>query len=94
MKLSIYAYRDKQLGAYTQPLINNIDKKRAEVAFSRGVIGLSEQQKQSMIHFDLYYLGEYDDESGAIKAIIPEYIFSLDSVISKSEEVVEDEQVK
>lgn len=91
MKLSIYAYRDKQLGAYTQPLINNIDKKRAQVAFSRGVIGLSEQQKESMIHYDLYYLGDYDDESGSIKAVVPEYIFSLDSVLLDNSVIKKDE---
>ena len=47
-----------------------------------------------MIHFDLYYLGEYDDESGSIRAVVPEYIFSLDSVLSKSEEVSSDVEVK
>lgn len=87
----IYSYRDKKLGAFTQPLINNIEPKRAAVAFSRGVSGLSEDQKSKMIDFDLYFLGTYDDETGNIKVSQPEYILSLDSVI-KASEVVKDEQ--
>lgn len=87
MILSIYCYRDKKLGAYEVPFVNNLEKDRAAVAVSRAIAGLDSDKRAKMIDLDLYYLGEFDDKTGNIKLCEKEHIISLDSIIIREEEV-------
>ena len=85
MILSIYAYRDKKLGAFETPFVNNLEKDRAAVAVSRAIVGLEDKQKLRMRDLDLYYLGSFDDKTGRISAVNGEFICSIDSIIASSE---------
>lgn len=93
MILSIYAYRDKKLGAFETPFVNNLEKDRAAVAVSRALVGLDDVKKIRMKDLDLYYLGSFDDKTGRISAVPGEFICSIDSIIASSEVTV-DESIK
>ena len=89
MILSIYCYRDKKLGAYEVPFVNNLEKDRAAVAVSRAIAGLDSVKRNKMKDLDLYYLGEFDDKTGNIKLCEKEHIISLDSIVIREDEVEE-----
>lgn len=87
MILSVYCYRDKKLGRFQTPVVNNIEKETAAVTLARAVVDLTKEQKNKIRDLELYYLGEFDDKTGVIKCFEKEFIVSIDSLIAESEVV-------
>lgn len=78
MKLHIYAYRDKKLGAYLTPMTISDEPEKAKVGIGRSLIKADSATKAKFKDLDFYYLGSFNDETGLITAVAPDLLVSLD----------------
>ena len=74
MKLYIYSYRDTLTSAYTNPFYDLNEPDKMTVLFARALKQMTEDKKESFKGKHLYCLGTFDDESGVITPIQPEFI--------------------
>lgn len=78
--MHIYAIYNKLIGAYNAPLFANEDKDSMSTQYKRYCILNKEDAKKA--HFDeseLYYLGDFDDITGQVNAVKPEFIIAFNN---------------
>lgn len=74
MLRKIYAVRDQKVESYSQPFFAHTHGE-SERSFEQAVKTPNSPYNQFPQDFDLYYLGTYDDQTGAIQALqTPEFI--------------------
>lgn len=81
MILHVYAYRDKKIGAFMVPTFTTDTKEVALEKLSRSIKVDDEKKAEKLKDLDLYYIGVYDDKTGILAPIQPEFLLSLDEVI-------------
>lgn len=83
MILKMYTIRDAKIGAFRAPFFQNTHGE-AERSFMTAV-----NDPQSQLHaypedFDLYYLGDYDDQSGTFQGLdTPQHVAKAITVVKK-----------
>ena len=94
----MYAFKDKKLGAFTQLYTDNIAPEVEKVTIERGLTR-TEDLKKLQVYSDIqvYYLGTWNDESGLIGAVAPEFLIDAGDLVykllaAKKEEVVDDDK--
>lgn len=75
----IYAYRDQKVGFMVPPIVEQSDQ-AAVRNFSYAINGNEGLMNYSPADFDLFKIGEFNTETGELKAIMPENICSGISV--------------
>lgn len=70
MNLNIYAIRDNQVAAFSQPFYSQTNGSALR-AFSDHVNENGTPANKHPQDFDLYQLGTYDDQTGAITSMTP-----------------------
>lgn len=87
MKLEIYATRNKKSGQYGKLDLNVMNEKQAKESYTISALEADEKSKVLLNELDLYHLGSYDTETGAITSITPVHLLDLGAVkYGKSEE--------
>lgn len=86
MKHGIYLIRDTALGAFLTPNFFQSEG-AARRAFADAV---NDRRPDNMIakhpeHFELYYAGDFDDETGSItESVLPQHLVSASSLVVSS----------
>ena len=88
MIVYLYATRNKKSGAYSKVTGEALEKERAIEAYSRSALEADEKSQILLSELELYYLGEYDDKTGSICPVKPEFLLDLGSIIHGREESV------
>jgi hypothetical protein len=84
MKLKIYSVRDQKAEVYNTPFFQKTHGE-AERNFMRMAQDSKTLVAQYPKDFDLYYLGEYDDNLGTIESIQPEHVMSAIQCVNTTE---------
>lgn len=80
MTLEIYATRNKKSGQYGKPDFNVMNEKQAKENYTIAALEADEKSKILLAELDLYHLGSYDTETGAIVSIEPVHLLDLGAV--------------
>nr|QJB20664.1 MAG: nonstructural protein [Microvirus sp.] len=73
MQLKIYTLRDAKAEVYHSPFFQKTHGE-AERTFNKLVHDEKSMISQYPEDYDLYYLGEYDDQTGTIQSVVPQHI--------------------
>ena len=90
MILNIIVFKNKKIGAFSNPQFLDIEPVKAAVQLSRSL--KLNQGKKEFMDLDMYFLGTFDDETGVITQVEP--VFLLDcstcfTVVTPKNEVKE-----
>jgi len=82
MKLNILIFKNVLIGCFTQPQFSDIEPEKAAVQLARSLT-LNEDEKidNQYKNLEMYYLGEFDDETGTIQCIEPKKLLVCGEVI-------------
>lgn len=69
MKLYIYTIRDKKLQSYEPPVFKDDEPERCKEKTARGLRLIEESAKARARDMALYYLGQFDDETGKFELL-------------------------
>ena len=82
MILYLYAFKDKKLGAFTNIYTDNLDPNKEKVVIERGLKNTKDIQKlKAYADIQVYSLGVFDDESGEIKSVMPDFIIDAGDIV-------------
>ena len=85
MIVYLYATRNKKSGAYSKVTGEALEKERATESYARAAMEASDESKLLLQELELYFLGTYDDKTGSICPVMPEFLLDLGSVIHGGE---------
>lgn len=89
MKLYIYSLRDKKLGAYDGPKYITEDPEHYAEGVARSLKRVDDPQVYAKARdMSLYYMGQFDDVSGAFELIAPEKLIDYEDYLPSKEEVI------
>ena len=93
MILYLYAFKDKKLGAFSQIYTDNIAPEIEKVTIERG-LSRTEDIKKLKVYSDIqvYYLGKWNDESGFIDAVAPEFLIDAGDLVYKLLSAIENKE--
>lgn len=92
----LYGYRDRKLGAYSVIFPDNYEPEKEKVVIERALKSATiDKNLEKFKDLQLYYLGSWDDVSGQITAVLPDFILDMGDIASvlldsAKDEVVED----
>lgn len=69
MRLYIYSIRDKKLQSFEPPVFKDDEPERCKEKTARGLRLIEEKDKPRCKDMALYFLGEFDDESGKFELL-------------------------
>lgn len=81
MKVSVYSYKDNALGCYSSPFYDDRPSENVRIGVARAIIG--SEKRSSMAHKVLFKIGEFEDTTGIITPIDPEFILDCDEVLAQ-----------
>lgn len=82
MICGIYVTRNKKSGAYSKLSGEVLTKEQAVEVYARSVMEADDNAKTLLSELELYYIGEYDDKTGSISPVTPEFLLDLGSIIN------------
>lgn len=75
MKTYIYAWYDKQIGAFSQPFTTNFDKEMTKESLIREMkLGKIPKEVNNK---DLYFLAYFHDDEGLLELTPKEYVITI-----------------
>ena len=77
MILHIYAYKDERIGAFKSPAYAPDEKEVVIEQTARYAVLAKDEEKANLVFCSLYYLGDFDDKTGEIKPVAPEFLMSF-----------------
>ena len=91
MIVHAYAYKDIQVGAFQPPFFRTEEEEVVKISIARTVAIMPKEDvvKGRVNDLDLYYIGDYDDETGRFVSAV-RFILHLDQYIKKED--IKDEQ--
>ena len=93
MILYLYAFKDKKLGAFSQIYTDNIVPEIEKVTIERGLSRIEDIKKlKAYSDIQVYYLGQWNDESGAISAVAPEFLIDAGDLVYKLLSAIESKE--
>ena len=69
MKLYIYTIRDKKLQSFEPPVFKDDDPERCAEKSARGLRLIEDAAKSRARDMSLYYLGQFDDQTGKFELL-------------------------
>lgn len=82
MKLYIYCYKDKKIGAYQAPKFDNQDKEHITESVIRSCAYFNDATEAAKARdLSLYYFGIYDDITAKFELVEPEKLVDLEDHI-------------
>ena len=82
MILYLYGFKDKKLGAFTQIYTDNLSPDKEKLVIERGLKRTQDIEKLKLYSdIQIYSLGEWDDESGQIKACFPDFVVDAGDIV-------------
>lgn len=85
MKLAILMFRNKALGCYTAPIFDDHDPEVVAKQFARSILS-DKSLAAKYKNLDLYYFGDFDDESGNIKITDKVKLLDCDDLFNAAKE--------
>lgn len=84
MKCKVYCYRDVQVGAFNAPFLKLEEPDVLKVVIARTVSMMKKEDidKAHVRDLELYYLGEFDDQTASFVSR-PEYLIRLSDYIKE-----------
>lgn len=86
MICNLYATRNKKSGCYSKVSGEVLNKEQAAEAYARSAQEADDKAKILLAELELYYLGTYDDKTGNISPVVPEFVLDLGAVINGGQE--------
>lgn len=85
MKLGVYAYKNKMLGAFNAPLFDRDDYENYTTILVRSIKLADKKVKFSMKGLELYKIGTFDDVTGVIVPCM-NYLLDVDTILAEVED--------
>lgn len=89
MICNVLIFKNKKLGAYTQPIFDDHNPDVAATQFGRSLVVNPDVAKKYK-GLSLYHIGTFDDTTAKITTIEPVMLIDCDDVIAQSEGGEED----
>lgn len=91
----LYGYRDRKLGAYSLIFPDVYDPEKEKVVIERALkTAPIDKNLKKFVDLQLYYLGSWDDVSGQIVSVLPEFLIDMGDYVAPlldiEKEVIED----
>ena len=84
MMLKIYCYRNKVVKAYGNPFYDTKEPKDMGISVARGLM-LNAKDSPTLKPCDLYYIGEFDDETGKYNLCEPTLVLNCSDYFTSEE---------